>query len=611
MSDVRISLETPWQEEWSTLPTDGLIEALDWSPTAPAEMTDAAAHRKVDQFWRYWAKYLQGFSSKKSQSKDKLSAKTQVRERLLLLLVQPGIVDANDHENLRKSLEKIWRPKTSSKKVKEELTRLNELVPDAASRALILAEIMRGIGADIDHELLAELFRDLLACVLQVLHAEESNDTSLAAKLIVQGELPWKAGLLFGPLRGSNRWLKVGRDVLREELDAQCDTDGTPHGLLGDEYTPWLASLVRAAEWNAAAKQALWTSKTGNLFDAFVSTAVKCMTPTGKLLLQVGTAAETAAILSVGTQVSGLAKRSPERFAIAALAASNGKLKSIETDIDEWSTQSDWSRVACLRNDWGSSSDVLAIEHAGPVPRLELVAGGTSLLQGSWPLDAKVGIKKVVIEDEWDCVCYHTDDDGEYVELYAEAGEIKFSRQLFLSRSEKFAVLFDSVLEGAEAKVKLSSTLPISEGVEPRVNKETREISLSAGKRYARLYPLGLPDRRLMSSAGDINISEQAVTIEAENVGVAAAPVLIDWHPRRTALPADWRMLTVAEEGKPVTPATAIGCRLRIGKYQLLLYRRYDESPAMRSVLGHHHNNETVIAEFDKDGDVEPLLLVE
>jgi hypothetical protein len=50
---------------------------------------------------------------------------------------------------------------------------------------------------------------------------------------------------------------------------------------------------------------------------------------------------------------------------------------------------------------------------------------------------------------------------------------------------------------------------------------------------------------------------------------------------------------------------------LKLGAFQLLISRSLKKTGNARAVLGHHTRNETVIASFDKNGDVEPIMSVE
>ncbi|MFO1095655.1 MAG: hypothetical protein U0992_20475 [Planctomycetaceae bacterium] len=90
-----------------------------------------------------------------------------------------------------------------------------------------------------------------------------------------------------------------------------------------------------------------------------------------------------------------------------------------------------------------------------------------------------------------------------------------------------------------------------------------------------------------------------------------ACPLLIDWSPARRKAAVQWRQLTVAENGRALSAAEALGIRWRIGDAQWLYFHTLDGSDASRTVLGHHTFHETVIAEVDSSGDIEQLVEVE
>jgi hypothetical protein len=87
--------------------------------------------------------------------------------------------------------------------------------------------------------------------------------------------------------------------------------------------------------------------------------------------------------------------------------------------------------------------------------------------------------------------------------------------------------------------------------------------------------------------------------------------VVIDWDPGRRHSYADWRSLTVTEEGKVLKRSAASAHRVRIGDHHVFVYRSLRASGEMRAVLGHHTPHETVIGLFVEDGEVEPIVNVD
>jgi hypothetical protein len=120
-----------------------------------------------------------------------------------------------------------------------------------------------------------------------------------------------------------------------------------------------------------------------------------------------------------------------------------------------------------------------------------------------------------------------------------------------------------------------------------------------------------LPDDLVISTPGRFGPRGENLELRQEAIGGLYAPVVIDWSPENRRSYAEWRTLTVSENGSAVKSSAASGHRLRIGDQQLLFYRRTNRSEESHAVLGHHTTHETVIGKFDQFGDVAPILLVE
>jgi hypothetical protein len=66
----------------------------------------------------------------------------------------------------------------------------------------------------------------------------------------------------------------------------------------------------------------------------------------------------------------------------------------------------------------------------------------------------------------------------------------------------------------------------------------------------------------------------------------------------------------VAESLQIVPPHVAAGYRVMVGKHQWLIYRSLAPA-ANRTLLGHNLATEMLIARFDRNGEVEPLIEIE
>jgi hypothetical protein len=140
----------------------------------------------------------------------------------------------------------------------------------------------------------------------------------------------------------------------------------------------------------------------------------------------------------------------------------------------------------------------------------------------------------------------------------------------------------------------------------------TRECALISKRLRLRVLPLGLPQERVRPVHGAITYHEnRIVTTQSSAGGALYVPLLLEWAPARRREPVDWTQLTVAEEGRKVSPSEAAGFRLRVGEDQWFLYHELKVGRMPKSVIGVHTLNETVFSRFTPEGTIRDLLLVE
>lgn len=277
------------------------------------------------------------------------------------------------------------------------------------------------------------------------------------------------------------------------------------------------------------------------------------------------------------------------------------------------SFHSEKTREALLQSGPGKRADRMTVAYHSSNVEFELSARGSPLLAGAIESELVVDGLRRVPAGNWESVCWYADDDGDFVELQLSCeGSIRIGRQFLLSRRGHFALIADAVFSPAANRLEYRVSLPTAEGVLFRPDALTRECRLMGTDCAARAFPVGLPQSRVTSAAGDFAEREGYLDLTQEGAGKAQyACVALDWHPTRRRTPAEWRSLTVTELGSVVPPDCAAGFRLRIGKHQLLIYRSLFASEEARAVLGHHTRYETVVGTFDSAGEVEPIVMVE
>lgn len=507
--------------------------------------------------------------------------------------------------------------------------------PPTAWELLILTDLLRHAGSSLPANIGFPLWRRALMAASewgQKIEPPSGNDAS--SDLITNGELPWILGLLFSHVSGSKTLRKQGRQTLQTALEEHTDTDGTLAADQLEHLAAWLPPFIRAGEWGYAAEDSLWNSSSQERFESLSHRVSACYAGDGHLAFHPLDNPHTLPLLLTAARLAGgskkewplkflldVAEAEPELLGGSASAKHSAKLKTsrrraAEVDSDSLIQQSDWARVACLRNHAGRDADVMTITHHRSLPKIDFSILGQTIIQGDWDLQISIGGESIALPEEWSCVCWHTDADGDYLELQFSIDENRrVERQVFLSRNDHFLVMADCISGAGEATIDYTSRLPLVEYADVTQNDVTRERVVRLADVEMRTFPLALPEDIVHSTAGRWGLSETSETpcleLKQTAIGGLYAPVVFEWTPARQNSDADWRTLTITENGPKVKSDRASGHRLRIGNQQLLLYRSLAPTDELRTVLGHHTGHETIIARFNKTGDVKPLLIVE
>ncbi len=482
-----------------------------------------------------------------------------------------------------------------------------------------LLDLLVTSSAKLDPAIWFQIWRQTLTATLQLNQSlEEPYGTVLPADhyLLIKGELPWRYGLFFSDLQNSGQFRRKGRNYLRTVLLDATDTDGCPNAASLERLPYWLASFVRSLDAANRRRVSLWKGQTADRFQFFVERAVSFLRSDDRLALSDTPSIRPSEILEVAAKLAGFKRSSPVRRLpqeISSNPTKRPKRRTMRRDDDYPGTQSDWSEVACLRTDWSRDADLMVVAHHKSFPVIDVSVMGQPLLEGQWEAEVSLNGEAVALDTDWECVCWHSDDDVDYVELQSTIeGRLKVGRQIVLSRDDRYLLLADSVAGAGEHQVEYTSRLPLAEGVQAVSQTESRECRLRRDKVTARLFPLALPQDRVQSTAGGCGpYSDHVLLKQVSSREGLFAPMLIDWHPRRRRKAAEWRTLTVTESRTILKPWQAAGHRLRLADLHLLVYRTLQESESSRAVLGHHTLQETVVGNFDDSGEVEALLLVD
>jgi hypothetical protein len=501
---------------------------------------------------------------------------------------------------------------------------------------LILFEILRDAAAQFPVELTTRLWRTTLQIAVEQFPrtggtANDGRGLDLG-QAALEAELAWQAGLLFSPVAGSAALRDAGRAGLWSLLAQSSDESGVPSAGALRPLPVWMTSVVRAREWGRCFGQSLFSPSQEKRVRGVLSSIAKFCREDGRLALVGGAANGLCDVWSAAaaTFPVQLRKSSPAAHYLLSLghgktsaaargngAARNGSRRNgsprngaVRHKAVRPVFQSDESRLACLRGDWSPNANSVLVSHQGRFPALEMALGGTPLLAGDWELDLRIDGRPVE-PAEWTCVCWHSDDDGDYLELQTRPAGLRVERQIFLSRTDQFALLSDAILADDErAKLEILSRLPLAPDCAAFAQTRSRECRLLCGGARVRALPLALNCPRLEHAAGQLGSAEGRLELSQVGVGGLYAPLVLDWNPRRGRSPVSWRRLTVARDGAAVRPSDAAGFLLEIGPSKWLIYRSLVPTLEPRSVLGQHTMYETLVGRFVR-GDLEPLVQVE
>lgn len=244
--------------------------------------------------------------------------------------------------------------------------------------------------------------------------------------------------------------------------------------------------------------------------------------------------------------------------------------------------------------------------------RLELGLGPDVVWSDVWPLEVVRDGRRAAPRSPWEESIRISDDRVEYLELANRFdGGLHIERQILLAREDRFLLLADVVVARGPAKLGYRSRLPLGPATRFDESKEGREGFLVDRRRWGRVLPLALPECRAEACSGSLKRTEQGLELAQSSDGRGLfAPLFVDLDPQRFRRPLTWRRLTVAENLAAQPVDVAAGFRVQIGRQQWLIYRSL-AARANRSLLGHNLSSEMLVARFQRNGEVDPLVETE
>ncbi len=277
-------------------------------------------------------------------------------------------------------------------------------------------------------------------------------------------------------------------------------------------------------------------------------------------------------------------------------------------------------QLAAVMCDLQPQSPLLAIDYRAEDHSVAILCENQSLISGNWTTHLQIN-GEPVDTPAWSSSIWTSNAEADYLELCCELPQGgRIERGVMLGRADRFALLYDAVLLDSPAMIEVENRMELAHGIafeRTRANTEavlrrgTKNAASRRAPALARLFPLALPEWRGAAASGELWAAGRTVAWSLSRRGCALfSPVWIDLDRGRSQQKLTWRQLTVGESLRRAPDDVAVGYRLAVGKHQWIVYRSL-AARGNRTLLGHNLSTEMLVARFERDGEVDPLIEIE
>ena len=593
----------------TTSSTENSFCRADWHKSAPESIRNAFSAGDGTAGWSAWKDHLA--SRRKPVDPDRLIRGV---EEPMNWGVPEGLDMAPIPDWLGRALDGNGR-RIDPALQKELLGWLAETSGAAADVGNVLEDLaccraLPKLAAVLSSDAWFALVDHLLAVVVDASAIDKDRDP--LPHQLAAGELALTLAYLFPEIKACRKLKSAARQALTGGLEDLLDGEGLPHASYVPSLRPLLACWTRCRALGEQLKGGCWNDAAEDQYEWLVRHTLRLTRHDGTHVFSSGSPDKPdTALLKTALRFGG----DDDDHDIASYVLPGGKRrasKSSDAELPDAASHSEWAAVAVLRPDWSRTGPRLSVLYPDRSVRLELGCGKDIVLSGRWELDVSVDGKQLAAESDWEEVCWLSDEDVDYLEIEIELADgVRVQRQMLLARKDRFLLLADAVLGKRTGKIEYQGRLPLGTGTEFQGADESREGFLVGSKRRAHVLPIALPEWRGDNRTGQLAQSDGTLQLQqSAEARRLYAPLFFDLDPRRMTRRMTWRQLSVAESLQTVAHDVAVGYRVAIGKRQWLIYRSLAEK-ANRTLLGHNLSTETVVGQFDRSGEVEPLIEIE
>jgi hypothetical protein len=198
-------------------------------------------------------------------------------------------------------------------------------------------------------------------------------------------------------------------------------------------------------------------------------------------------------------------------------------------------------------------------------------------------------------------------------EWSSRAGALRLTRCAVLLRARRLALLVVLVEKGSKLSQSLEVRVSLPSAVTAVPDKNSRAFLLTEPKKRgsALVLPIGLPCAAYASDRGKFQTEGDALVLNQTPTGRRSwLPLLVSWDSLRNRKDVNWRILTVSEQSRIVSPDKAFAARVSWGRHETYVVYRSLGPPATRAFLGHQTRARFLVGLFTRDATIEPILEV-
>ncbi|MEC9092180.1 MAG: hypothetical protein VX438_05705 [Planctomycetota bacterium] len=427
---------------------------------------------------------------------------------------------------------------------------------------------------------------------------------------ILLGEIPLTAGLRFPGLVESKQCMDAARINLASAIKEILDGDGLPSAKYLEQSKLLMACWTRCLLLcDLAGKECLDVDAQVQL-ELFFRQMIRLMRKDGTLVFS-----NDKNHMRELIQVAIGCCQDEDDINIAAAVfprKKNGKTtKPILSSLPEPSVNSEWGEIAVLQTGWLPKLPKLTVSYRQRKLIAELSSGDV-LLSGEIKNEFSFDNQNVSQSADWEVVCWHSDPDGDFLELECQLENgTKWQKHFLLAREDRFLLVGDVLLETNAGTIDYSSRWPLFRETGFGAAKETNEMFLTRkAKTVAGVLPIALPEWRVERHGSSMMVSDSQLNYQARTEGRNLYfPYFIDLNPRRCRKPLTWRQLTVADQRDVLPSSKAAAFRVHVGNQQWLIYRSLDKT-ASRTAFGQNLAVEFYVGTFEPDGTCQEIISV-